>query len=331
MTNKTIEKLEIILITYNRKSYLQKTFNQIFAENSPIKDFPITILNNKSTDGTNELIEEYKQKFPNITHIIHNRNIGGNANIMRAYEIASKEYLWILCDDDEFDFSSWDDVEQAITEEYDAIVVANYVNPKKNIAQLTAQLTFVPAGIYKTSNITDTIMINSSYNISNMFPQLSLVCHLINHNKKFKILDNHIVKMIMNYDDVSYSRGMDSDKHPHLANMIWATGFIDAIQVIKDKKNRDFIMNNLEFEDKSKPLDVGNLFFVNKLYHNNSSYNLFKFYANLDNLQKIKFNFAKFLRNIFYIDKEPKFYRVKLFIVKFKIKHEKIDKLIVGK
>ena len=117
------QSIEIILITYNRKKHLQNTFNQIFAEESPIKDFPITILDNKSTDGTSELIEEYRIKFPNIKHIINNRNIGGNANIARAFEIASKEYVWILCDDDEYDFTHWKDVEKAIEENYDAIVI----------------------------------------------------------------------------------------------------------------------------------------------------------------------------------------------------------------
>ena len=53
--------LEIILITYNRKSHLRETLNWLFAENSPVKDLDITILNNKSTDGTTELIEEYKK------------------------------------------------------------------------------------------------------------------------------------------------------------------------------------------------------------------------------------------------------------------------------
>jgi glycosyltransferase involved in cell wall biosynthesis len=93
--------LEIFLITYNRKIYLQKTFNQIFANSSPIKNFDITILNNKSTDGTTELIEKYREKFNNIKHIIHNRNIGGNANIARAFELATKNmsgyYVTMIC------------------------------------------------------------------------------------------------------------------------------------------------------------------------------------------------------------------------------------------
>lgn len=239
------DKLEIILITYNRKQHLQNTFNQIFAEDSPIKNFPITILDNKSTDGTSELIEEYRIKFPNIKHIINNRNIGGNANIARAFEIASKEYVWILCDDDEYDFTHWKDVEKAIEENYDAIVVANYANPGRNLAQLIGQMTFVPAAIYKTENITDTVMVNCNFNIFSMFPQLAIVTHLINEKKNIKILDNWIVKMVPHGGEETYTRGLETNKHPLMSTMFWQCGFLHAIKLIKDNKLREAIIKDL--------------------------------------------------------------------------------------
>jgi len=58
--------LDIFLITYNRKEQLEGTFKQILAKNSPIKDIPITILDNCSTDGTSQLCEEYAKQYPNI-------------------------------------------------------------------------------------------------------------------------------------------------------------------------------------------------------------------------------------------------------------------------
>ena len=105
-------KLDIILITYNRKKFLTRTLEQIFSEKSPIKNLDITILNNVSTDGSTELINEYCQKFPNIKHVIHNHNIGGNANIARAFEIASKDYVWVLCDDDFYNWENWAEIER---------------------------------------------------------------------------------------------------------------------------------------------------------------------------------------------------------------------------
>ena len=123
------EKLDVVLITYNRKEFLNKTFEQIFAENSPIKDFDITVLNNASTDGTTELVEEYCQKYSNLKHIINSKNIGGNPNIAKALiEIPSKEYVWVLCDNDTYDWSCWKEIENGINQKYDAIFTRNCKN-----------------------------------------------------------------------------------------------------------------------------------------------------------------------------------------------------------
>ena len=124
------DKLQIYLITYNRAKCLKYTLKQIFAPNSPIRDFNITILNNASTDKTDEVIEEYQEEFPNLVHIKHSINIGGNGNIVRAFEMAGscgKEYAWVLCDDDVFSFKGWKELENAILEEKDIICASNYV------------------------------------------------------------------------------------------------------------------------------------------------------------------------------------------------------------
>ena len=111
--------LEIILITYNRKPCLERTLNALFAENSPVKDLDITIIDNASTDATPELLAQFKQKHSNLKVIRNNKNIGPNANIAKIFEIAQKPYFWPLCDDDTYDFSAWQDVENAIKQQAD--------------------------------------------------------------------------------------------------------------------------------------------------------------------------------------------------------------------
>jgi len=280
--------LEIILVTYNRKEHLQNTFDQIFAENSPIKNLDITILDNKSTDGTTELIQEYVKKFPNIKHVIHNRNIGGNANIARAFEIASQKYVWILCDDDEYDWTYWHEVEQAIENDYDAVVVANYLNPKKDVAQLVKQLTFVPAGIYKTENITDTVMVNAEFNLSNMFAQLAITCHLINENKKIYICDNWIVNMVPHGGEETYTRGLDGAKHPLMSNMLWHVGFINSMHMIKDAKQRSFIIDKVSLH-KNWVSHYYYFFAINEKIANNSFKNICDIFCGMNFRQKFFF------------------------------------------
>lgn len=287
------DKLEIFIITYNRKKYLEHTLQQVYSKKSPIRDFQITILDNKSSDGTSELIDKTIADFPNSKHVIHNRNIGGNGNIARCYELASKEYFWILCDDDELDFGNWNAVEKAILEENaDCVVVSNYIHPKQNVAQLLGQLSFVPAGIYKTENLTDTVMQNIGFQISCCFPQLALVCKLINDNKKFVILDDWIVKMVEHPAVASYTRGMDSDKHPLMANMIWSMGFMKTIQMIKDEKLRETIIEQYHNENGSYMLHP-NVFLGENITLGNRSYvNQMEYYSLLPDRLKLLYSYV---------------------------------------
>lgn len=290
------DKLEIFIITYNRKKYLERTLSQVYSENSPVRDFKITILDNKSTDGTAELIDRAIADFPNSKHVIHNRNIGGNGNIARCYELAKKEYFWILCDDDEIDWTHWNEVEKAIIEENaDCVVVSNYVNPNENAAQLLGQLSFVPAGIYKSANLTDTVMQNISFQISCCFPQLALVCKLINDGKKFVILGDWIVKMVEHPAVASYTRGMDSDKHPLMANMTWSLGFLKTLQLIKNEELRGFVIENYHNENGEYMLHPNIFLGENRKLGNDSFINQQEYYALLP--ERLKFNFSYELYN----------------------------------
>lgn len=313
--------LEIIIVTYNRKEHLQNTFNQIFADNSPIKNLPITILDNKSTDGTSELVHEYVKKFPNIRHVIHNRNIGGNANITRAFEIASAKYVWILCDDDEYNWQNWAEVEDAMAKDYDSIVVANYVNPKKNLAYLVKQLTFVPAAIYKTENITSTTMVNAEFNLSNMFAQLALPCHLINANKKFYICDGWSVKMVPQCNEESYTRGLDDEAHPLMKNMHWFVGFVNSAQMIFDKKKRKHVINSVNFGGKTTISDYWVFFSTNQKWGGNSLKNISDVCAGLDFIHKIIFSIVLFIFTVEALTIRPQYMDEKMrFIICSKLK-----------
>jgi glycosyltransferase involved in cell wall biosynthesis len=272
--------LEINIVTYNRKEALQKSFEQIFKDSSPIRNFDITILNNNSTDGTTELIESYRKRFSNIKHIKHNRNIGGNANIARAFEIAQKKYVWVLCDDDVFDFSHWNEVEEALlSDKYHAVVVSNYVNPFENLGQLVSQMTFVPAAIYKTEVLTATLMLNMGYNISNMFPHLAIVFDLINENRQIKVMDKWIVKMFPGCGEGSYVRGTGKGIHLFISQMFWQIGFLNSLHMLKDlDKRREIVKYLYTNEAKTAFLRLDIIKQINKVSYKSSKKNLLDLY-----------------------------------------------------
>lgn len=302
------EKLQIYLITYNRKKQLENTFSQIFAENSPIRDFDITILDNASTDGSSELIQEYAKQHSNINYIRHPYNIGGNANICRAFELSAscgKEYAWILCDDDYYDFSAWSEVEENIEKKKDIICLSDYVFPtekeKENPAYQIFQLTFVPSILFRTSSITDSVLHNMYDNIYTMFQQLCLVIKVFNNGGSIQVLSKPIVHNVLfvnslNYD-ISRIRGAyEKAVTERRRETVWALGYASVLTLLN---NKDLISECMEEAYPSK--------YVCKSWNN--------FYRIIIN-KYFKFGFFNYFYEIFKNLKPKRKFEVILFIFK---------------
>lgn len=88
--------LEIFVLTYNRKQYLKYCLDSIL--NQSYRDFFITVIDNGSTDGTLELLQEYEAK--GVRHIVNEKNIGGIGSIKKACGLATTKWVMIFHDDD---------------------------------------------------------------------------------------------------------------------------------------------------------------------------------------------------------------------------------------
>lgn len=317
--------LDIFIVTYNRINNLKYTLEQLLADSSPIKNYSITILDNNSTDGTSELIEEYARRYPNIKHIKHNRNIGANANIARAYELASKDYLWILADDDNYDFSAWEEVETAKNAGESMIMVAKYALPKKpDPDRLLGQVTFVPSMIISAKLLDDTVIRNIYDNIFTMYVQLVPVVMALNENKKIYLIKGNAV--VNNGDDYNaqnpswfhspiYHRGANAERLSfRSATMAQAVGISNVLELLKNNKIKKLYMEN--------KIDAA-------VHYSNPFLKEFIYFAdlwvNFDKRQKLKC-ILKLLRldKIIWIEYKGKKVRIKLFnILKISLKRHR--------
>lgn len=286
-----INKLEIILITFNRASRLENTLKQLLDKDSPIKDFPITVIDNNSTDDTASVVEKFQSANPNLLYEKNKYNIGGDGNIVKAFYKASKEYIWVLADNDDFSWDNWSAVEKEINRQADAIVVATYECPKLNIANLFLQAAFLPGVIYKTSNIDNTVMLNMNFNISNMFPHLAFFAKLINEHKDITILDDPIVLPGNNADEkgkYSYLRGYEEGfVHPLQKGLNWIRGYANSLYLIKDLKTRNYIISQYTFYPKLNSADI--FFYRDNASDKNNLYNYLCVFAVLSFWDKIRF------------------------------------------
>lgn len=243
--------LEIIIPTYNRKEHLTRTLTQLTAPESPVKDVAITVLDNACTDGSDKIIEEFAAKFPNITHVRHHKNIGGNANIARCFELARAPYVWVVCDDDSFRWEAWPEIDNALqTEQYDILLTRkDDLKGSSDIAKIIRQLTFLPAGIYRTANITSGVLMNIMANIPNMFPHLAVACEVLNRKGTIflpqgEIMDQCTLDTKRSADEWNV-KGHDTYAPAVLQNMFWTVGFLNSLQMIEDQKLRTYVIDHL--------------------------------------------------------------------------------------
>ena len=292
MTKSISELLDIYIITFNRAKALDKTFEQILAENSPINDYEIQIIDNNSSDNTSLIVQKWQKNHPNIKYTKNKYNIGGNANIMKAFYNAKKDYVWVLADNDLYSWESWSEVEKAILNQKDAVMVSTYEVPKLNVAQFFIQTTFLPGVIYKTSLIDNEVMGNMAYNISNMFPHLALSAKLINEKRDTYIVSKAIIDVGDNTDEKTgeyiYTRGYEqSCVHKLMKDLNWMAGYANSLYMISDKKTRNYIAtHNLFYMSK---LNSAEVFFLNNKLSNGSLYNLLSIFCVLNFWNKIQF------------------------------------------
>lgn len=304
--------LDIIIISYNRKEKLEKTLNE-FLEKSPLKHYDITVIDNCSTDGTSEMIEEYSKKYPNLKHVRNKINIGGNPNIIRAFETATKKYLWLLGDDDFYHWENWHKLETAMRDDYDMIITQGDIN---GIADVFYYATLISGAIYKTDLFTNTVITNAFDNVRNLFPHLAVAANVINHDKKIYMEKTDVVEVGTSNECGfrTYVRGLAYEDLPETrANIFWAVGYLSSVELITNLKKRYEVIEGLRHHRKSLFDFFKIKISVNKFHYNNLFYNYYMMFRPLNFSQKVRFILAYlivFLRYLFvtslcgYEDKE---------------------------
>ena len=90
-------KTSVIIPVYNAAEYLEECFNSIFSQTQ--KEIEIIAVNDGSTDGSLELLENIKRAHPEI--IIYsqdNQGPGGARN--KGIELSKGEFVYFLDSDD---------------------------------------------------------------------------------------------------------------------------------------------------------------------------------------------------------------------------------------
>lgn len=92
--------LSIVIPTFNRVDELRRLVSGLVAQIHNNADLvELVVLDNASTDST-PIIREIMENFAGCSYIRNDKNIGMDGNLLKSYEIATGDYLWLIGDDD---------------------------------------------------------------------------------------------------------------------------------------------------------------------------------------------------------------------------------------
>ncbi len=275
------DKLDIIIVTYNREIYLKKTLEYLLY--SSFNKCRITVLNNSSSDKTLEICNKYKDQFIDFFIVTNSINIGGDANILRAFEYGDKDYIWVLADDDEYDFSSCEDIINTINEgEVELIHVGAHPDTEWNWGCTSSpkelvkmgypyfrNSSFLPCNIFKRSAFIP--YIQAGYrNIPNMYPHMPYLLSIYSENKPVYISSRRIVKAVIGNQDYSYKN--------------FVHGWVNTSYLLKSQKDISLCLFQ---QFKGPELKIGLSFMHKSIYNEINPFIALKVFWALRPLNKI--------------------------------------------
>ncbi len=93
--------VSVVLCSYNRANYIVRAIDSILNQKTEFS-YEILVGDDASTDESVEILQNYKNKYPEIfTLILHDKNNGAGSNWAQLMKIASGRYI-ALCDDDDY-------------------------------------------------------------------------------------------------------------------------------------------------------------------------------------------------------------------------------------
>lgn len=116
-------KLSIVIPMHDVEQYIEECLNSILEQD--YKDFEVILVDNKSTDRTYGICEEYVKKYPGVVQLYTCEKWGAAAVRNFGVKKARGEYLWFIDSDDHIEKGAIRKlVETAETTGADAVVMA---------------------------------------------------------------------------------------------------------------------------------------------------------------------------------------------------------------
>lgn len=122
-------KVSVIIPVYNSEKFINKCVDSVLEQN--FQDYEIILINDGSKDNSKEILDGYKEKYPEKITVIHQENMGVSKTRNNAIKMAKGKYIMFIDNDD---FLDKDYIEIFVKEiekdDYD-VVLGGYRRPNE--------------------------------------------------------------------------------------------------------------------------------------------------------------------------------------------------------
>ena len=107
-----MKKISVSLLVYNERHNLEENITKAYKELEKLDlEFELWIFDNKSSDGTELLVNSLQKKYNNLKYFQQDRNLGYSGNLQSALKIPVSDYNFIIDGDGQYDL---EDVKECI-------------------------------------------------------------------------------------------------------------------------------------------------------------------------------------------------------------------------
>jgi CDP-glycerol glycerophosphotransferase len=93
-------KISTIMPTYNVQGYIDEAINSVAAQENPLYDLELIVIDDGSTDGTVNVVEQLKEEFPGDILVIQQDNEGPGAARNKGINLSTGDFIAFLDGDD---------------------------------------------------------------------------------------------------------------------------------------------------------------------------------------------------------------------------------------
>lgn len=123
-------RFSFITCTYNREKYLGQTLKSVCEQTFSAGDYEILVIDNNSTDGTADVCQEYRLKYPDRQfHCFKEMNQGFSFALNRGIREAKGEYIIYVDDDETVEPEHLERLNNRLEEYPEAVLAASPVVP----------------------------------------------------------------------------------------------------------------------------------------------------------------------------------------------------------